>query len=117
MSRVIGEFEGSLELIKQCQSKGPNIKHHEQVKSVQSTFTKQVTALCDTLEKMGNPFMEDSHDLLVLDTKDIADKEVVATIQNIERVGQEKFASFIEERLDQRTKSLFDTIPKNKFPL
>ena len=42
MVRVIGEFEESVESIKLQQSKGPDVKHREQVKSVQATFAKEV---------------------------------------------------------------------------
>ena len=35
--------------------------------AVQATFQMQVKALCTTIEEMGNPFLEESEDLLVLD--------------------------------------------------
>ena len=34
VARVISEFEISVETIKQTQSQGPDVKHHEQVRSV-----------------------------------------------------------------------------------
>ena len=33
---------------------------------------------------MGNPFQETSEDLIVLDTKDIADPEIVTTVKQVE---------------------------------
>ena len=54
----------------------PDVKHHEQVKSVQATFVKQVKPLCRTLEEMGNLFEEQSNDLLVLNTRYIVGEEV-----------------------------------------
>ena len=72
MARVISELEDSVQSLKQKQSQGSDVKHHEQVKSVQATFAKQVKALiCHALEEMGNPFEETSQDLLVIDSKDV----------------------------------------------
>ncbi|CAB1447958.1 unnamed protein product [Pleuronectes platessa] len=45
-------------------------KHHEQGLSAQKSF---LDALHRVLQACGNPFLEDSSDLMVLDTKDIAD--------------------------------------------
>ena len=39
---------------------------------------------------MGNPFTEDSTDLLVLDNGDIADPEVIESIRKVEKLGQEQ---------------------------
>ncbi len=51
------------------------------MKSFQTTLKKQVIALCRVIEKMGNPFMNNSGDLLLLDTRDIATADVVNTNQ------------------------------------
>ena len=69
IARVVAEFEAFHDVIKTNQSKGPDIHHHEQVMSVQTNFQKHVESLVQVMESMGNPFTEDSHDLLVLDTK------------------------------------------------
>ena len=44
-------------------------KHHEQTLSAQRSFLEKAKALLTVLKEMGNPFQEDSADLLVLDTK------------------------------------------------
>ncbi|VDI11877.1 Hypothetical predicted protein, partial [Mytilus galloprovincialis] len=41
IARVINEFESAQERIKKDQSKGPDLRHHEQVKSRQDTFARQ----------------------------------------------------------------------------
>ena len=117
MAIVIGEFEESAEWIKKKQSKGPDVKHHEQVKSVQATFAKHVKSLCETMEEMGNPFEEETEDLLVLDTKDIVGDEVIHTVRNIENIGKEQYTSFVQSRITDRTESLYTPIKKNKLPL
>ncbi|KAH3846608.1 hypothetical protein DPMN_088911 [Dreissena polymorpha] len=78
MARVVNEFEISQERIKQEQTKGPDIKHHEQVESEQNSFVKQVQAMANTLEEMSNPFLKECEDL-VLGTGDIADPNVANT--------------------------------------
>jgi hypothetical protein len=45
VASVVAEFEASQDAIKTNQSKGPDVHHHEQVKSVQKNFQKQVGAL------------------------------------------------------------------------
>ena len=37
---------------------------------------------------MGNPFCENSSDLRVLDTRDLADKSIADDIHTIENIGQ-----------------------------
>ena len=66
---------------------------------------------------MGNPFFKNSEDLLVLDTRDIAGKNVINTVNSIEAIGKEQFHDFVNKRLKSTTISLFDPIRKNKLPL
>ncbi|CAG2228323.1 unnamed protein product [Mytilus edulis] len=117
MARAVNEFELSQELIKHEQSKGPNVRHHEQVESKQKAFEKQVIALTATIEEMGNPFLEESEDLLVLDTRDIVDPKVANTVRNIEQIGNDKYHEYVRERLDKRTTPLSDPIKQNKLHL
>ena len=66
LARMIQEFEESTPRpVKEDR------RHHDQVSSIQVSFQKDVLSLVSTFEEMGNPFEEDSKDLLVLDTKDI----------------------------------------------
>ncbi len=66
---------------------------------------------------MGNPFLEDSNDLLVLDTKEIKDKAVTTAVRKAETLGQEQYNQFIEERLVLCTTPLTDVITKNRLSL
>ena len=65
----------------------------------------------------GNPFEEDSKDLLVLDTKDIMGDGVVKTVQNVMNIGQKQYDTFVKERFQDRTKSVTETTKKNRLPL
>ena len=117
IARLIAEFESVQDAIKTNQSKGPDVYHHEQVKSVQEKFQAQVGALFETMETLGNPFKEDSDDLLDLDTKEISSDNVVATVNTIENAGQGQFQVFVEERFVNRKKEVTDVIKLNKFAL
>ena len=69
------------------------------------------------MEDLGNPFEEESTDVLVLSSNEIADCTAVETIQNEQRIGQEQFQAFINECLVDRSKSTDDVIRRNKLKL
>lgn len=69
------------------------------------------------MEDLGNPFKEDSGDLLAIDTKDIMPVEVVESVQNIKKIGQSQYKAFVTERMVERTKPITHPIKWNKLPL
>jgi len=62
-----------------------------QAPSAQASFVKDVSSLVGVIEEMGNPFEEESQDLVILDTKNIAGPAAVETGMNAKRIGQEQF--------------------------
>ena len=72
MSRIINELEVSQELLKST-SDDRKHRHHEETRGVQSTFQTEVQSLSNVISEMGNPFLDQSGDLLILDTRDIMD--------------------------------------------
>ena len=91
--------------------------HHEVQRSFQVSFFKDVKSLVTTIEDFGNPFLEESEDLIVLDTKEIAGPASVTILRQIEAFGKEQCNQFITERLLNRTKSLYDPIKRSKICL
>ena len=79
VSRVIKEFHDQHH---QWGSK-MNTLHHDQTPSIQAAFAKDVRSLVSTFKDLGNPFEEESTDLLVLDTKEITDHASVEAVQNV----------------------------------
>ncbi|KAH3768118.1 hypothetical protein DPMN_169330 [Dreissena polymorpha] len=73
--------------------------------------------MTNTLEEMGNPFLEECEDLLVLGTRDIADPKVANTMRNIEQIRKNHYQEYIRDRLDNRTNPLSDPIKQNKLHL
>ena len=78
ISRMITEFEDDTALI--TEEKTDQENRHEERHGVQISFAKDFKALVSVMEEIGNPFLEESIDLLVLDTKTIADVSVVAIV-------------------------------------
>ena len=113
VARVIVEFE-DFNMHPRNQEK---TRHHEEASSVQNTFAKVVRSLVAVIEVLGNPFEEDSQDLLVLDTKEIADPAVIETVRNAKQIGQDQFEAFSKECIVDRTKSIEEAIHRNKLPL
>ena len=91
--------------------------HHEQTKSVQKKFVHDVQSLVTTIEQMGNPFMEDSMDLLNLNSKAVMPEKVVKSLKNMYSLGKERYYQFMEERLKSNLRSIGDTIPRNNFAM
>lgn len=70
---------------------------------------KDVRTLIAVFQEMGNPFLENTQDLLVLDTRDIMDTPAAETVRKIESLGEEQYTKFVEERLELCTKPVTDT--------
>lgn len=98
IARAVNEFESAYEVRKPA-----NTCHHEQVSSVQKAFAKDVQNLIEVIDEMGNPFREDSTDLLVLDTKEIVPKSVVEAVSTAKEKGQSMYDTYAEERLTKRS--------------
>ena len=92
VSRVVEEFHKELD---HCTCK-INTNHHDQTPTVQANFGKDVLSLISVIEDLRNPFEEESTDLLVLDSKEIADHAAEETVKNAQRLGQEQFHAFVK---------------------
>ena len=66
-----------------------NIHHHDQTASVQASFIKDVRSLIKVMEEFGNPFEEDSLDLVVLDTKECVGSPAIQTVKEVKEIGLE----------------------------
>ena len=66
---------------------------------------------------LGNPFTEESSELLNISTKAIANEDVVTAVTTAKEKGQASYLTFLDERLQKRTKLLSDPIQTNRIPL
>ena len=114
IARITKEFEEQATNQKHGLS---DSRHHEQQPGVQTAFLKEVKALVTVLEEMGNPFLEHSQDLLVIDTRDIVDTQVADAVRRIITLGEEQYTEFVTQRLERCTTPITHPLPKNKLPL
>ena len=80
-------------------------------------FRSTYNSLVDVFEKYGNPFTEESRDLIVLDSRDIVGYHVIETISIIVRIGKKQFQAFLSNRLILKEESLYDPITQNSFSI
>ena len=107
VARVIAQFQAGNE----HWGRGVDTRHHDgQTQSVQTMFTKDVCSLVNVIEELGNPFEEESMDLVFHDTKEMADLTAIESLRNVKRIGQEQFQVLMKECLVERTKSIYDAI-------
>ena len=84
LSRTLTEFESTLKA-----NRGETaIRHHEQVLVVRSALAKQVNDLVSSIEEMRNPSLDESANLVVVDSKEILDDTEVRIDKNIETIGE-----------------------------
>ena len=112
--RISTDFEAS---IKELHKRTSETRHHDQTKSTQVTFAQHVKSLVGLIEEMGNPFLEESKDLLRLDTRDIVDEAVASSICQAAERGKEQFQAFVTNRLIEGSTPLAEPIKKNKLLL
>ena len=64
---------------------------------------------------MGNPFLDDTPELLSLDMRDIMDESVVTTIRTIEPLGIKEYKSYCSSVIQDCTHSIHEPIKKNSY--
>ena len=64
-------------------------EQHEQNQATQIKFAEKVSSLRVTIMEYGNPFLEDSQDLLNLDSRGVLDPAIAASIKKAHSVGKE----------------------------
>ena len=69
------------------------------------------------IDDLGNPFCEKSSDLLVLDTKEMMSEVVIKSVTQAKEIGQSKYATYVKERLENRTTPISDTIKRTNLSL
>ena len=80
--------------------------HHERTIPAQRVFLEKVGRLTNVIHDLGNPFQEESNDLLTLDTKDIAHTSVHELVRTNYERGADRFCTFLKD-LESQEESLF----------
>ena len=84
---------------------------------VQAAIAKSVCPLVSVIDDFGNPFEEESTDLLVINNKVISCHSSVETVSNVRNIGQQQFQAFTKDRLIERWTPIGDDIHHNNLKL
>ena len=74
--------------------------HHDERRSLRVTFRKDISSFVKVVGQVGNPFVATSLELVALDTQNVMEESVVASLSEIREVGQTFHAAFVRERLE-----------------
>ena len=113
VTALIKDFEDAHQLM----GRRHEVIHQDQTANVQNAFRKYICSLDTVIEELANLFEEESEDLLVLDSKDIADPSAVEAVKKAQKIGQQQFQTFTKECLVERTKPIADTVHRNRLKL
>ena len=91
--------------------------HHEEGLSTQRVFKEQAVSLAQVINEFGNPFLDDSDELLALDTQNVMNESVVNTVRTAYSLGKDLYADYYKEVIVDRTRSIHEPIKKNSLPL
>lgn len=79
-------------------------------------FAKDVLNVISSFEELGNPFMEQGEELIAIHTKDIMSNDVVNTVHNVKKLGNEQFQTFVKEWFTDRSTPVTEPLKKNRLP-
>ena len=94
-----------------------NFQNYEQGGAAQKTFQKQVNSLFKTMERMGNPFLDDCEELVTLDSRNCADESVRLALYNLEDTGIKQYQDFVTNVLENCTTSIHEPIKRYSLAL
>ena len=109
MARLIEELDGNEKL--------DTDKHHEQFPQFQIDYKSDVLEMAEAFEQLGNPYHQESCDLMDLDQSIVMPKEVVDNVKNIKTLGVERYHIFVNNIILSQQEAFTATISQNKLKL
>ena len=116
VARSVRDFEASLPYNLET-SLSEQTKHHEQTPSAQKQFSKNANDLVSEFQQGESPFLEESKDLIALDSKNIANQNAVDNMRKVAELGAKQFNEFLNGCLKEEKASIYEIIMKNKFAI
>ena len=110
ISRILEQFECSYGDVR------VDTRHHEETEANQRNFLEHVRQMTNAIEEQGNPFMEDTKDLIVLDTKEIMGADVAESHKQLLNIGREQYEKFTREMYEGNS-IFYYSLKRNKLPL
>ena len=92
----ISQLVAQCEIASEARETVVHTNHHEQTPKAQQVFVERVDKLFQVFTHMGNPFKEESRDLLSLDTNDIAHPSAAELIFTHHDRGRTRFVEFMD---------------------
>ena len=86
--------------------------HHEETTSIQTAFHEDAKNTVSVIREMGNPFAEDTGELIALDAKRILTDILVQRMDSIRDIGEEKYQEYVEHVLRSTDKPISASIPR-----
>ena len=109
MARLVRDFEGTKEF--------DEYMYHEQYGKFQSYFKSDVIALLDSFEHLGNPFLEDSGEMLDLDQSLVMPTDVVNDMRRVKDIGLQLYTTFLNNRIRSQKEAFTARIQKTNLKL
>ena len=112
IARVITEFEVGM-----LTRKNAVFKHYVQSPSVQQRFVAHTKALVIAFQEAGNPFDEVSHEVVIIDTREVMPNNVARSIMGALGEGKKQHADFVAHRLQSTAVAFLAPINMKKIHL
>ena len=80
--------------------------------SAEKTFKEQALGLVQTINEMSNPFLDNTAQLLKLDTLNVIDESVVNTVRTVEAVGRDQYNTYHKSVISHCVCSIHEPIKK-----
>ncbi len=106
-ARVVNEFEELLN------SQNQSTAHHEETQSLQIRFLRDVKDLSAVLRKRGNPFLDNSDELVTLGTRDIVEPQACLSVIQCHDIGKALHANYVKTRIEKAEVPILDIISRN----
>ena len=108
---MLDEFEntGKIHTVEEIE------EHHDSNAASQVKFQQDVNQLEKAFTELGNPFVDNSKDLISLGTNIVMDESNTENLFKVEAAGQQQFKDYWESRIIHHKIPVSNTITKNKF--
>ena len=73
--------------------------------------------LREAFEEFGNPFLDNSSDLMSFGTNPLSSKEQIKCLYKIKVAGKQQFKGYWNETVVNNTSAISDTVKNNKFEM
>ena len=102
------------EIVSEAKDANEKVRHHEQTARAQLHFVEKVGKLYRVMQEMGNPFQEETADLLTLGTKIIATPGAGEMVMSHYQTRESRCKALIGGLDKGDVGSFYDPIKKNK---